>query len=89
MFFRLVVFGLLLLGCTSSLAQTTLNPDISAVGDFRMLGHNDATQPAQKDEINLADPVLELNIGGYLNPYARADAVVAWHEGHNAAVEEL
>lgn len=69
--------------------QTTTNPDISAIGDFRVYGHNDESRSDEVDEFNIADPELELNVGGYLNPYARADAVVAWHGEHNAEIEEL
>jgi hypothetical protein len=31
---------------------------------------------------------MELMINGYLNPYARADFVIAWHGEHNAEIEE-
>jgi hypothetical protein len=70
-------------------AQTTLNPDLSLIGDVRGFSHNDGSRPAEKQELNLADPEMELMISGYLNPYARADAVVAWHPGADAAVEEV
>ncbi|MBU1317701.1 MAG: hypothetical protein KKG33_15130 [candidate division Zixibacteria bacterium] len=87
---RLVaVIALSLFGCSLAKAQTALNPDISAVGDFRLFSHNDEARDERKEEVNLANPELELNIGGYLNPYARADVVVAWHGDHNAEIEEL
>lgn len=70
-------------------AQTSLNPDLSALGDFRVYSHNDNSRPSEAEKLSLADPALELFIGGYLNPYARADVVVAWHDGHDAAIEEL
>jgi len=85
----MVLVVLFLLGCTRTPAQTTLNPDLSDAGDFRLLGHNDKVRCDQADEINLTGPDIELNIGGNLNPYARADAVVTWCEGHNAEIEEL
>jgi hypothetical protein len=70
-------------------AQTTLNPDISLVGDVRLFSHNDSLRPEEKEEFNLQSPEMEIMVSGYLNPYARADAVVAWHEGTNAEVEEI
>ena len=81
--------ALLALGAMGVEAQTTLNPDISAVGDFRVYSHNDPGRSEESEKLNLADPSLELVIGGYLNPYARADIVAAWEEGANAAIEEL
>jgi len=77
--------------CVSGVAhgQTTTNPDISAVGDFRAFSHNDNSRSDEVEELSIADPEFELNIGGYLNPYVRADAVVGWHAEHNAEIEEL
>ncbi len=69
-------------------AQTTLNPDISIVGDIRAFSHDDGTRQAEREELNLQSPEMELMAAGYLNPYARADAVVAWHGQHNAEIEE-
>jgi len=68
--------------------QTTLNPDISAVGDFQVYSHNDESRADESEKFNMTDPGIELNIGGYLNPYSRADIVIAWHGDHNAEVEE-
>jgi hypothetical protein len=68
--------------------QTTINPDISAIGDIRIFGHNDEARADDKDKLNLSDPEMELMISGYLNPYARADFVLAWHGEHNAEIEE-
>jgi hypothetical protein len=72
----------------SAAGQTTINPDISAVGDVRVFGHDDRARPDERNEINIPNPELELVINGYLNPYARADFVVAWHGEHNAEIEE-
>jgi hypothetical protein len=74
---------------TPANAQTSLNPDISAIGDFRVYGHNDAGRASESETLNLADPGLELVVGGYLNPYARADIVAAWEGDENAAIEEM
>ncbi|MFH1687270.1 MAG: hypothetical protein ABIE70_07070 [bacterium] len=69
--------------------QTTTNPDISAVGDFRVFSHNDESRANEVEELNIGDPEFELNIGGYLNPYSRADAVIGWHGEHSAEIEEI
>jgi hypothetical protein len=74
---------------SSVFAQTTLNPDISAVGEMFTFTHDDENRPNEKEKLNLSSPELELVVGGYLNPYARADAVIAWHEGTNAEIEEF
>lgn len=70
-------------------AQTTLNPDISVIGDIRAFTHNDESLPAEEGEFNLTDPAMELVAAGYLNPYSRADLVLAWEGGNNAEIEEL
>lgn len=69
-------------------AQTTKNPDISLIGDIRAFSHNDTIRPSEHEAFNLADPEIELFVSGYLNPYARAAAAVAWHTGANAEIEE-
>lgn len=88
---RLIIYICLLLvaGCSNLIAQTTLNPDLSLVGEIRAFTHNDASRPSEKNEFNLQMPAMELVIAGYLNPYARADAVLAWEGEENASIEEL
>jgi len=80
---------LVLFLAVNAFGQTSVNPEISAIGDFRLFTHDDQSRSEEAENFNLADPELELNIGGYLNPYARADAVLAWHGEHNAEIEEL
>lgn len=70
-------------------AQTTLNPDISLIGDVRAFSHDDPSRPTESKEFNLKSPNMELMVAGYLNPYSRADAVLAWEDGENANIEEL
>jgi len=79
---------LILLSYMTVFSQTTTNPDISLVGDLRIFSHDDASRPDEVEELNIANPELELVVSGYLNPYARADAVFAWHGEHNAEIEE-
>lgn len=80
---------LLIVLCGAAVSQTTLNPDISAIGEMSIFSHNDEERMNEKDKLNLTRPGLELNINGYLNPYARADAVIAWEGEENAVIEEL
>lgn len=80
-------FFILLVGSSLN-AQTSVNPDISAVGDFRIYSHDDQSRPDEVEKFNLANPEIELNIGGYLNPYVRADIVIGWHGEHDAEIEE-
>ncbi|MCB2230196.1 hypothetical protein KQH82_05735 [bacterium] len=70
-------------------SQTTLNPDISLIGDMKVFSHNDSTRTDESEKLNLADPEMELYVSGYLNPYASATATVAWHPGANAEIEEI
>ena len=75
--------------CGSIGAQTTLNPDISAVGEISGFTHNDLERRNENEQFNLSNPNLEINLNGYLNPYARADAVIAWEGDENAVIEEF
>jgi hypothetical protein len=84
-----LLFLFFISGGSSLIAQTTLNPDLSLVGDIRAFTHNDASRPSEKNVFNLQMPAMELVIAGYLNPYARADAVLAWEGEENASIEEL
>jgi hypothetical protein len=64
----------------SAVAQTLVNPDISAVGDMRTYFRT--KENADSLGVNHVDFVfheLELNFVGYLNPYMRADAYIGIH----------
>jgi hypothetical protein len=69
-------------------AQSSINPDISLIGDIRSSWNNNDLDP-ESDRVNLNLHEAELALQGYLNPYARADAFVAFHEGEGAELEEL
>jgi len=86
---RFILYGLVLVCAAATLhAQTTLSPDISLIGDFHAFTHNDDSRPEESEKFNLADPAMEMVVAGYLNPFSRADAVIAW-EDENAEIEEL
>jgi len=59
-----------------SLAQTTVNPDISFIGDFRLLNFNKAPGDIGADKPQFDFRELEIAAGSYLNPYARADVTL-------------
>jgi hypothetical protein len=61
-------------------AQTTVNPDISAVGEFNMFTNFNRGTP-EYGKLNFDIPNAELYVEGYLNPYARATLNIAFHEG--------
>ena len=69
-------------------SQSSINPDISLIGDIRSSWNNNGSDPGS-DRINLNLHEAELSLQGYLNPYARGDAFMAFHEGESAEVEEL
>jgi hypothetical protein len=61
-------------------AQTVVNPDISAVGDFRFLLRTDRTAEEVGEENAAFDfHEIEFNFNAYLNPYARADVYIGIH----------
>ena len=75
--FILLIFLLLSAFCNS---QTSVNPDISAVGTFNTFT-NFVKGTAEYGKLNFQIPDMELYVEGYLNPYARATVNVAFHEG--------
>jgi hypothetical protein len=86
---RLFLYGLIVVCAAGSLAaQTSLSPDVSLIGDFRAFTHNDNGRPDESNKLNFGNPVMEMMVSGYLNPFSRADAVIAW-EDENASIEEL
>ena len=83
---RSVLLGLVLSGLVTyaldeaAVAQTLVNPDISAVGDMRTVFRT--KEDADSLGVNQVDFLfneLELNFVGYLNPYMRADAFIGIH----------
>ncbi|MFH2056730.1 MAG: hypothetical protein ABIJ61_12290 [bacterium] len=85
----LIVLVVGALFANSGNAQTTLNPDISLLGQISAFTHNDGDRPLERNKFNLTSPNMELIATGYLNPYARATGVLSWEGENNAEVEEL
>jgi predicted outer membrane protein len=72
---------------SAAAAAQSLNPDISLIGDVRAFVTDDAADP-KEGELQLDLESAELAIQGYLNPFARADLFVGYHDGE-FELEEL
>jgi len=57
----------------------SINPDISVIGDVRAFVTGDAADPEDGD-LQLDLESAELALQGYLNPFARADVYVGYHD---------
>ena len=69
-----------------SVAQSNINPDISLIGTFDTYMNFDKNTP-DYGKLLFDIPSFELFIDGYLNPYARATANIAFEEGEFSAEE--
>lgn len=67
-------------------AQSSINPDISVIPDFRMFTTTEKDVP-EKNRINFSLEEIEMAIQGPLNPYARADIYVAFANDESAPVD--
>jgi hypothetical protein len=72
--------------CSVSVAQSNVNPDISLIGMFDTYMNFDKSTP-DYGKLLFDIPSFELYIEGYLNPYARAAANIAFEEGQFSAEE--
>ncbi len=61
---------------TTAFSQTTVNPDISFLGDLLIQGGGES--------YSLGTSGLEIAAQGYVNPYARADLFLHIHDGEVA-----
>jgi hypothetical protein len=83
---NLIVSVLIWCGISITFAQTSINPDISAIGTFNTFTNFIKDTP-DYGKLNFDMPDFELFIDGYLNPYALAAFNVAFHEGEFHAEE--
>ena len=81
----ILLLPLLFVGFT--FGQSNINPNVSLVGTFNTFTNFIDGSP-EKGKLNFEDPALEMFIDGYLNPYAKATADIAYHDGE-FEVEEL
>ena len=71
----------------SSYTQSSINPDISLIGTFNTYTNFIKGSP-EYGKLNFETPEMELLIEGYLNPFAKATANIAY-EGGEFSAEEL
>lgn len=76
----LLYFLLILLFIVDGQSQSNVNPDISLIGTLNTYTNNVKNTP-EYGKINFETPGMELFVDGYLNPYSRASANIAFHEG--------
>ena len=75
----LAVCAAVALALGASAQAQNVNPDISVIGDVRVFVTDDASDPKQ-DDLQLDLTGAEVALQGYLNPFARADVYVGYHD---------
>jgi hypothetical protein len=80
------VVWILFLAITVIWAQSNVNPDISLIGFFSTYT-NDVKGAPEYGKLNFDTPGFEMVVEGYLNPYARALATLAYEENEFDAEE--
>jgi hypothetical protein len=87
---RSIAFLICLLFITQS-ASALVQPDISAIGDFRAFTGNwknlDSSKTPRNGTLNMSFQELEIAIAGYLNPFAKAWVTVS-SPGDGFEIEE-
>jgi len=84
---RILLFLFIVVIIKSSYSQSSINPDISLIGTFNTYTNFIKGTP-EFGKLNFENPEMELFVDGYLNPFARATASIAY-EGDEFSVEEL
>ncbi len=84
---KILLFLFILFLIANIHSQSNVNPDISLIGSFNSFTHNIKGTP-EYGKLNFETPSMELFIDGYLNPYSRATANIAYEDG-GFGVEEL
>jgi hypothetical protein len=84
---KIFFFLIALSALTLMKAQSNTNPDISLIGTFNTYSNFIKDTP-EYGKLNFETPSMEMFVDGYLNPYSRATANIAYEEGE-FAVEEL
>jgi len=82
-----LILLLLIVSTLELRSQSSINPDISLIGTFNTFTNFTKGTP-EYGKLNFEDPEMELFVDGYLNPYARAAANIAY-EGGQFGIEEL
>jgi hypothetical protein len=80
------VCWIIFLALTIVRSQSNVNPDISLIGFFNIYT-NDVKDTPENGKLNFDTPGFEMLIQGYLNPYSRALATLAYEENEFSAEE--
>lgn len=84
---KFIVSIIITFNCFGTLpAQSNVNPDISLIGTFNTYTNFIKDSP-EYGKLNFEIPSFELFIDGYLNPYSRATANIAFEDGQFNAEE--
>lgn len=83
-------FGIcvIILGSQAAKSQTTTNPDISFIADTRLIDHGNIPDALGANKPKFEFHELELAAAQYLNPYARADAIISMSADGDVEIEE-
>jgi hypothetical protein len=84
------IAGILIMVAGVARGQTLSNPDLSAIGDMRVIARTSETADSLGQEpLEFSFEELEIAINAYLNPYMRADVFVGIHGlGPEIEIEE-
>ena len=77
---------MLVTGASVLWAQSNVNPNISLIGFFNIYT-NDIKNTSEYGKLNFETPGFEMLVEGYLNPYARAVATLAYEDNEFSAEE--
>ncbi len=72
--------------CGQSFSQSSINPDISIIPDFRTFTTTEKGA-AERNKLNFTLQEVEMAVQAPLNPYARADIFIAFSPDKNAPVD--
>lgn len=84
------IAGILIMAAGVARGQTLSNPDLSAIGDMRVIARTSETADSLgAEQLEFSFEELELAINAYLNPYMRADVFIGIHGlGPEVEIEE-
>ena len=84
---KILLFFFIVVIFKSGYSQSSINPDISLIGTFNTFTNFIKGTP-EYGKLNFETPEMELFVDGYLNPFARATANIAYEAGE-FSLEEL
>ncbi len=84
------IAGILIATAGTARGQTLTNPDLSAIGDMRVIARaSEAADSLGREQLEFDFAELELALNAYLNPFMRADVFLGIHGlGPDIEIEE-